>query len=445
MGRPKDSKKGLVHPTASSTVTSSTASSSKTSAPLKIKLSKLGSSSKEKQKQHLAHTGTKKRPIILGKIPEDDDIEEKDVPVEEQFILRLMVPEEVKQRFREKVKSGKLTDDIGIIFKDPRRAIFTFENQKYRARLVDLPCIIEAQKTFNKIQYYKVADICQMLIVESQISSQEDEQLFTENSKSSNVDEFEWYDGLTPPLKNVRKKRFRKRISAKEAGNSNVLVVYPYQILKELKSVLKGDSGPLKIEDIEKEVEKLLHEDSLAEEVKLVWEDALDSETATPAAYLGSKIPEEEDQEEVEVQGEEDDYDAELEDDTMILGEDMPDEDQMYTTPKEYNDDLQKDVDEDPELTQIFSKREELTAEISRLEQDINNLETHFATAINPLIQGRLTSKIASAKEDISQKQQEIETCDKRVSEIHDRMKAQVAELKRMTKGKERESEEDSD
>ena len=46
---------------------------------------------------------------------------------------------------------------------DPRRAIFTFENQKYRARLVDLPCIIEAQKTFNKVQYYKVADICQVI------------------------------------------------------------------------------------------------------------------------------------------------------------------------------------------------------------------------------------------------------------------------------------------
>ena len=55
-----------------------------------------------------------------------------------------------------------------------------------------------------------------MLIVESQISSQEDdEQLFTENSRSSNVDEFEWPDGLTPPLKNVRKRRFRKRMSAK--------------------------------------------------------------------------------------------------------------------------------------------------------------------------------------------------------------------------------------
>ncbi|RIA84872.1 TAFII55 protein conserved region-domain-containing protein [Glomus cerebriforme] len=231
MGRPKDSKKNN-----SPALTTSATGSSKSSAPLKIKIPRSEALLRDKQKRQIP-TSTKKRPIILGKIPEDDDIEEKDIPVEEQFILRLMVPEDVKQKFREKVKNGKFTDDIGIVFKDPRRAIFTFENQKYRARLVDLPCIIEAQKTFNKIQYYKVADICQMLIVESQI--QEDEQIFTENPKSSNVDEFEWPDGLTPPLKNIRKRRFRKRISAK------------------------------KIEDIEKEVEKLLHEDSLAEEVKL--------------------------------------------------------------------------------------------------------------------------------------------------------------------------------
>ncbi|CAB5375988.1 unnamed protein product [Rhizophagus irregularis] len=385
MGRPRDSKKNIPSPT-----TTSVTGSSKSSAPLKIKY-------------------LEKRPIILGKIPEDDDIEEKDIPIEEQFILRLMVPEDVKQKFREKVKTGKFTDDIGIIFKDPRRAIFTFENQKYRAKLVDLPCIIEAQKTFNKIQYYKVADICQMLVVESQI--QDDEQLFTENSKSSN------------------ERRFRKRISAK------------------------------KIEDIEKEVEKLLHEDSLAEEVKLVWEDAIDSETATPAAYIGSKAHEEEEQEEVEeVQGEEDDYDVELEEDTTVLGEEILDEDQ-FSTP---DDDLQKefenalerfdemsdssdknddeetteseestsesdeDEDEDPELTQILNKREELTTDIAKLEEEIKNFESHFASAINPLIQERLTGKITTAKEDLSQKQQEIETGDKRIAEIQERMKAQT-------------------
>ncbi|CAB5396367.1 unnamed protein product [Rhizophagus irregularis] len=211
-------------------------------------------------------------------------------------------------------------------------------------------------------------------------------------------------------------------------------------------------------------------------------EDAIDSETATPAAYIGSKAHEEEEQEEVEeVQGEEDDYDVELEEDTTVLGEEILDEDQ-FSTP---DDDLQKefenalerfdemsdssdknddeetteseestsesdeDEDEDPELTQILNKREELTTDIAKLEEEIKNFESHFASAINPLIQERLTGKITTAKEDLSQKQQEIETGDKRIAEIQERMKAQVAELKRLSKekmkGKRRESDEDSE
>src|ERR1044072_4845629 len=109
MGRPRDSKKNNL------SVSTSVTGSSKSSSPLKIKIPR-SEAPKDKQKRQLP-TGTKKRPIILGKIPEDDDIEEKDIPVEEQFILRLIVPEDVKQKFREKVKNGKFTDDIGIVFK----------------------------------------------------------------------------------------------------------------------------------------------------------------------------------------------------------------------------------------------------------------------------------------------------------------------------------------
>src|SRR4051794_33924754 len=120
MGRPRDSKKN--NPTAS---TSSVAGSSKSSASLKIKIPRSEALSRDKPKRQLP-TGTKKRPIILGKIPEDDDIEEKDIPVEEQFILRLIVPEDVKQKFREKVKNGIFTDDIEIVFKGK-----SFENLKF--------------------------------------------------------------------------------------------------------------------------------------------------------------------------------------------------------------------------------------------------------------------------------------------------------------------------
>lgn len=37
-----------------------------------------------------------------------------------------------------------------------------FEGKKYDVQVVDLPTIIEAQKTYDKKQFYKVADISQV-------------------------------------------------------------------------------------------------------------------------------------------------------------------------------------------------------------------------------------------------------------------------------------------
>jgi TATA-binding protein-associated factor Taf7 len=107
---------------------------------------------------------------------------------------------------------------------DSRRAIFHVGNSTYSSKLVDLPCIIEAQKTLDNKQMFKVADICQvcpasavplrpgltgaqMLVVEDRI---ENEQALN-NSKTFNLDEYIWPHGITPPLHHVRKRRFRKR------------------------------------------------------------------------------------------------------------------------------------------------------------------------------------------------------------------------------------------
>jgi TATA-binding protein-associated factor Taf7 len=42
----------------------------------------------------------------------------------------------------------------------------TYEGEHFLARLIDLPCIIESQKTLDKKQFHKVADICQMIQIE---------------------------------------------------------------------------------------------------------------------------------------------------------------------------------------------------------------------------------------------------------------------------------------
>src|SRR6185312_13815758 len=43
--------------------------------------------------------------------------EEAEVRVEEQFILRLQIPEEAREKFREQVRNRHYVDDIAILFK----------------------------------------------------------------------------------------------------------------------------------------------------------------------------------------------------------------------------------------------------------------------------------------------------------------------------------------
>lgn len=92
---------------------------------------------------------------------------------------------------------------------DSRRAVFHIGNSTYSSKLVDLPCVIEAQKTLDNKQMFKVADICQMLVVEDKIESEDS----LSHSKAFRIDDFIWPHGLTPPLKHVRKRRFRKRVN----------------------------------------------------------------------------------------------------------------------------------------------------------------------------------------------------------------------------------------
>lgn len=45
------------------------------------------------------------------------------------------------------------------------RFAFTMDGKKYPARLVDMPCVLESQKTLDKNTFFKSGDIGQMLIV----------------------------------------------------------------------------------------------------------------------------------------------------------------------------------------------------------------------------------------------------------------------------------------
>lgn len=122
------------------------------------------------------------------------------------------------------------------------------------AKVVDFPTIIESLKTIDNKTFYKTADICQMLLCkEDDDQTTTDEEVTSKAKKKdpNRVDKKYLYPhGLTPPMKNVRKRRFRKTLKKK--------YVEAPEIEKEVKRLLRVDNEAVNVkwEVINEEDEK---------------------------------------------------------------------------------------------------------------------------------------------------------------------------------------------
>ncbi|XP_075810788.1 transcription initiation factor TFIID subunit 7-like isoform X2 [Microtus pennsylvanicus] len=200
--------------------------------------------------------------------PQDDRPHE----LESQFILRL--PPEHASALREIIRSGsastreKLKMDLSP---DTRHAVVQVDNVSLSARVVDLPCVIGSLKTHDRKTFYHTADISQMLVCSADgdpcPSSAGAPAMGTEGETEKKCI---WKHGITPPLKNVRKRRFRK----------------PARKLPDRKQSEEGGSGAIDCKDVEKEVKRLLRSD--AEAISSRWEivdddiKAVQSQTCVP-------------------------------------------------------------------------------------------------------------------------------------------------------------------
>lgn len=110
--------------------------------------------------------------------------------------------------------------DVRMRFLTDRRGVVTVNGRHYAAILVDLPCVIEAMKAWErKGTWVKSVDICQMLMVLGRIGKEEEAMNFPLplNKPGPELDEktWQWASGITPPMHRVRTRRFRKRISVR--------------------------------------------------------------------------------------------------------------------------------------------------------------------------------------------------------------------------------------
>lgn len=134
--------------------------------------------------------------------------------VEQQFILRL--PPGPAMALRNDVQSGamNLKEKLSIeLASDARRGKVTYGGHLFNAKLVDLPCIMESLKTTDRKNFFKTADISQMLVCLEDDYESPDEQ--SDKKKRDKDRRFQWNHGICPPLKNVRKRRFRKTLQKK--------------------------------------------------------------------------------------------------------------------------------------------------------------------------------------------------------------------------------------
>lgn len=166
--------------------------------------------------------------------------EDEDESQENLMVLRL--PEKYAQIVRQAVNKGNLRERLQIDIKDDcRNALLKIENETLTGKLVDLPCIVECQKTIDNKTFYKSGDICQMLLVNETPLDETDATRSQQIRKEKNDHKkFVYQHGITPPMKNVRKKRFRKTAPKK--------IIDDPEVEKEVRRLLRADISAISVQ-----------------------------------------------------------------------------------------------------------------------------------------------------------------------------------------------------
>ncbi|KAI0236091.1 hypothetical protein L0F63_004446 [Massospora cicadina] len=321
-----------------------------------------------------------------GKLEDDfvDAIEEEDF-VEEHVVLR--APPSLADEIREMTRDKEQIQDISLTFTDPRTGTFKLKEREVGMKLVDLPTIIESQKIFINKSMIKVADVSQMLVLDD-----------PQNQPSrpfKSHDTVAWPDGLTPPLKDVRRRRFRKRIS------KQIIEIVENELerllLKDLQAIdVKyeiADAPDREEYDSDNELEPAT-QDPTAEELESQATPKAGEELITEADLVVSSENEGLDLDELERAVEL----RELGDPNEVDEEGLDEED---------SEDSESEIDEE-----ALEQKAVLKETIVELESNLEKKRADLAVATNPIIKKRFEDIIAKLKLELDIKIAQLETFD---------------------------------
>jgi transcription initiation factor TFIID subunit 7 len=309
---------------------------------------------------------------------------EEDPSIEEQIILRCRPGDDAQ--YVKGCLERKEVPDMMIKFKgcsslekadvDPRRAVVRIRKNLYSAKLVDLPTIIESSKTLDRKSLYKTADICQMLILGDQISHEE-----TILAYPSRPSDYIYPHGITPPLRLVRKRRFRKRISNRT------------------------------IEQLESKLDELLKADAAAEsttyEIITPQSQSHTRDNSLAPSDYGTPLPNEDElfDEGGESEMSDEDFAGELE--QMVQEADTP----VPTPGDEESETDESDGEEgeggeDVEGEKLKAQREQ---EIRELEETIVQKRIAVLGIVNPIVRGRVLEGLGRLEAELELKRSQLE------------------------------------
>jgi transcription initiation factor TFIID subunit 7 len=360
-----------------------------------------------------------KRPLGDGYDSEASD-REIDPAIEEQFVLRMMPGDDCdylhKAIAEKKIGIPKHAGGADVHIKffegDGRRAAVTVRGHHYAATLVDLPTIVEGMKSWDKRGWWKSADICQMLLVFAPIKKEEEAKTI-DLPKIVDPQTFQFPDGLTPPMHNARKRRFRKRISRSaieavedavekllEADAKALSTKYEMIDLDAKEPGTFSEDGSEGSYDYDEDADGELEDntyfntvhhpaatgDDMAADLEADLEKAFDEvsvgatpSAATPSMHVGTPF----------VAG------GEIEEDS---GDESLEEDE------EDEDGMEVDENERARLAQLQGTKED----IADLERQIVNVQAQHAQQVNPILKKRLEDNIRKLKAELQLKKSSL-------------------------------------
>ncbi|KAF7029984.1 hypothetical protein CFC21_041607 [Triticum aestivum] len=167
--------------------------------------------------------------------------------MDEQFILRVppSVAEQIERLMNESAAgSSSNPDDASLdlsFSEDGRSGTFMIGNQRFPASLLDLPTVVESYKTYDDSFLVKTADIGQvkakicvyvLLICRPRNHFKLEQMVMVREENDPAPEGAEYKHGLTPPMRDARRRRFRRE------PDLNAELVH--RVEKDLISIMQG-------------------------------------------------------------------------------------------------------------------------------------------------------------------------------------------------------------